>query len=1176
MSEYVDTILLEANRKSSPAYIAGNTGSKNEWTNNMGSGIKLDIGDRISLHSSYVSEIGNESSTMEIKGQDFPYIHSASNTTVVKLSNDVEFGDVAYQYNQEDVFIPLKQNEMTLTHSYYKSSNADSYYFSLPRGGSWNDTHFFQSAAKIWYDENSSATGALAVPEKLKIIDRYYYKPDFQQTFYYATTDGVRGLKALADDDFTSSRFEIVNDGSNYTIFVQRSSFNYDDGGVLDERRDPALYDFIWYKRTNTYKLPTGFNSPENIGNNITNQLSNIDKLTNENIRDSQDELTDGSDQQSNFSLKGVSKTNELFPCATGMGGGATMIKNFHARVGGEYGEITLAVTSSPAAGTADVNSIEVSATDYAKISHFGYRIINVPPTAGAKHTPVEVMGAMVIDKVSHGVGAGAVYLIYIDRQFLKDANLIGDFVLDQETVYKNYQASYASIGVKRPDLYEKGRLISVNEITIDDFKSVTLKNKSLDNSWKLINGSGVTGDGIYYHPLSSASNTVPNVLTTSLEWTDSNLLLLKNYFKTQKSHPELFSYSTMSDGQKKYVTVDEVSFESLSTETSRFLHMNNYQSEELEVTFSDYGELNKFVVRVTAAASIITKIKLNDFESGGGWFFSNDITDNIPLPNGSIIVSLVPVTVTEIEITFNTFFREQVPVGFVFKLTNRKVGDDKYNGTAAPADPDPKVNFGAPALFFDFNTEREEINLGIGDYFESLRYGFGVRVQIGDKYYIGYRFDKLGMSAAWFSDPATTMNLETTAKSVGFDKHFNSYGNAFLCLNNGAAGVYGSAYNGTATTSGDPTKILYLATYNPRDQDGGNSGPQGGGGTGALRPPAPLQFRSTMLMNEIYLGANNPLFQFNPNNSRFEFSLLHTPEIIQQLTNASTQTADSGNPVYKINKVVNQNTYSPSFIPYSYNFLSATEVLLEENIVPYSIMDTCSGIYIEDWGVNEKYWVDSIWELLGFTYEQLHRTKATRLSRVTATGLQSSVATTNALIETSDLQNFRKDSKNFFLPDPLGNNYPQYQVSSDAQWGPTDIRIALPGTNMFRAVVQTATSVAISAENLPRKMISPIYLIRSDILSANYIGGADGCSALPVIGVCPKDSGYGDYFNGRSGEIFTNTIPRVIQNITTGIFDADGTPSRVDDGSLVIYKIQKNKTSNGNLAADILKQNKK
>jgi len=62
---YVDTTLIECNRKSSPQYLGGNDTEPYHWTNKCGDGITLDIGDKISVHSSYISEIGNESSTIE-------------------------------------------------------------------------------------------------------------------------------------------------------------------------------------------------------------------------------------------------------------------------------------------------------------------------------------------------------------------------------------------------------------------------------------------------------------------------------------------------------------------------------------------------------------------------------------------------------------------------------------------------------------------------------------------------------------------------------------------------------------------------------------------------------------------------------------------------------------------------------------------------------------------------------------------------------------------------------------------------------------------------------------------------------------------------------------------------------------------------------------------------------
>ena len=129
-----------------------------------------------------------------------------------------------------------------------------------------------------------------------------------------------------------------------------------------------------------------------------------------------------------------------------------------------------------------------------------------------------------------------------------------------------------------------------------------------------------------------------------------------------------------------------------------------------------------------------------------------------------------------------------------------------------------------------------------------------------------------------------------------------------------------------------------------------------------------------------------------------------------------------------------------------------------------------------------------------------------------------------------------------------------------------------------YPAVEQYTSSVKILAENLPRKMISPIYLVKSDVISPEYIGGVEGKNKMAVVSVVPKNSGYGDFSNGGEGAVFTNTIPRTLQNITTTIVDADGSEARVDDASCIIYKITKQIKNTDQVIKDILNpgQNKK
>ena len=47
--DYTDTVLLECNRKSAPDYLAGGDKENSHWTNTLGNGVKLEVGDTIQV-----------------------------------------------------------------------------------------------------------------------------------------------------------------------------------------------------------------------------------------------------------------------------------------------------------------------------------------------------------------------------------------------------------------------------------------------------------------------------------------------------------------------------------------------------------------------------------------------------------------------------------------------------------------------------------------------------------------------------------------------------------------------------------------------------------------------------------------------------------------------------------------------------------------------------------------------------------------------------------------------------------------------------------------------------------------------------------------------------------------------------------------------------------------------
>ena len=106
--------------------------------------------------------------------------------------------------------------------------------------------------------------------------------------------------------------------------------------------------------------------------------------------------------------------------------------------------------------------------------------------------------------------------------------------------------------------------------------------------------------------------------------------------------------------------------------------------------------------------------------------------------------------------------------------------------------------------------------------------------------------------------------------------------------------------------------------------------------------------------------------------------------------------------------------------------------------------------------------------------------------------------------------------------------------------------------------------SLSIVGDNVPKSMLSPFFSMRSDLIdnTSAYFGSVDSGQNLPVMGIVMKNYNSGDYVYGEESSVqFTVTKPKVITSITTSITDPDGSYSRVDDSSAVVYKIQKNKS---------------
>ena len=539
---------------------------------------------------------------------------------------------------------------------------------------------------------------------------------------------------------------------------------------------------------------------------------------------------------------------------------------------------------------------------------------------------------------------------------------------------------------------------------------------------------------------MTSTLNKRRDVLHLAIEWSDENLLLLKKLFDAQGRYNELFDYDQMSASQQN--GVDEVKFNE-NKSNLRFIHMN--ASENGSFT----GDCENF--NPTLSGGSASYVAGNNYIQFSGHTLSKIRIGMCILPNDDFdsdwtskngTRTYVTGIITVLGVSEKVYLSENVKVSgsddVVF--TDAKVGGDVYF-----SNEDVENNyigsrtFPAGALYFDYNSSRADLNEGDGtneNEFDTLRYGFGVKVLRSSsplKYDIGLYFGRIGLKETWFDGLSQILGkLNSNFRCLGFDQHFNAFGTSALMLTNGKCGQEAPAFEDELGKS-----------YKTWQQRNIPSGMMMDSVINWWTGIDWTTFNTDFMNNEIYIGANDPALEFNAQQSRFEFSRLHTPEVVGtsasiNSASANTPTGDETTVSYKLNKRLSRLNYSPNFIPYNNTLTGSdsasdglTHVVLDRNIIPYTIMDATSGITLEDYGCDETNWNKSLWETLGFTYEQFHQKTATRLERFNNLPINTSTPTTNALVESSNLRLWYRQNgvpiyepENIIVPTVIGGKF--------------------------------------------------------------------------------------------------------------------------------------------------------
>lgn len=213
MSGLTRTTLIECPRSQSDEGITNNNQNPSQWTNRVGSGLHLKPGDKISVHSSYVSEIGAEAGQIQIKGKD---LNASVEVEITEFTNTMESPEVPVKFihqKAENVkkTINIRDDTLNLVVSPYKCTNGE-FYCHLPRrftsvgvDNHWNRLH----SRDVNPVDGDLGQTVLPPPELNRCKSDINIK-------YWAYRSGIAHGR---------HRIDGINDGSRFTIFTRKETF---------------------------------------------------------------------------------------------------------------------------------------------------------------------------------------------------------------------------------------------------------------------------------------------------------------------------------------------------------------------------------------------------------------------------------------------------------------------------------------------------------------------------------------------------------------------------------------------------------------------------------------------------------------------------------------------------------------------------------------------------------------------------------------------------------------------------------------------------------------------------------------------------------------------------------------------------------------------------------------
>ncbi len=1094
------TIVVECSRQSSIEGTTFNNENPAEWTNDCGAGVVLDIGDKIQVHSGFVSETGAQAGELEIKERD------RKNSVVINVSKDIEYRDEFPTYisplnefsdapvrKSREIYthgaeyggnelktLTINDGETNIVYSPYKTAKGE-FYATLPRrhiglntflavSGNGTDvpTNIQVEKTTNPYDgfdvntgqKNASNAGACQFGN-VRYGNLSGTNPDYKFGFTDAWQFCPADYKLVNQNNtyvnpdlnpnyggYTLRKGMILNDNSRYTIFRAKKIFRTADAALANDLSKRSL---LGGEQTN---VPAGTARDDDA------YFDAVD------LRDPAI-LYDWDQVRNLITIKSKPGFNKPSDVAT------ELTQQLNLRGEAIEKKIIHKVESDSLPETLKYAD-KVLYKYYESPSYKAYNCATNIWNANSWYSFTDVAGSSVA----------------------------------QLDAAHTHMSMYQHIGIKRPELHIQGRATNASQGFLK---------------------KGIVNDG---------GNTPINAecLNLGLRWDEPTLTKLNELLKVQAKYPELFTGITQHGPHAESPKINH----KITPGNHRFLHFNKQDN---------------FVTQADQNNGIHRHNPINCLGYDLYGYNAQELNDTSVATN-------------------------PLPTGFGYH----------YDETMATY-----------PVFFDFNPETE--NLGLDDVgycddagggfsdINQLAYGWARKMKIPaadhptsavDVFYIGIQFTRTGGIAgklggvpeflyngkSHIADSAAGGG-DAAGRRFGWDYHFSAYGNPCMVLYNGLV-------NNTGDNLGDycyDEKEYYRVVSTLNDKPA----------TGVA--PRSTDRDTAAMYHTLQLGADNPAIGYDTNEERFFLSNLHISERLGNPSDAGAVPTSSGAAdgvsantnaaasVYKINKRMLGTNYCPNVSPYKLTINGSatiqypTQSGFSNNLEPYTPYGEQGGMFIEEVGVPEEIWKSNLLGVLGFSYDQFNNTDISRQisikDRFNATNLKS--LTTQAPINVEDLTDWNKNGFGntiFGLIPSL--SYERSLAKKDV--GDLHIGIIPPATIVLP---ENADSTRITAVDLPTKTARPYYAIRSNIIPQNqFIGGngdysiaTSGAVNRPVVAIVNKINGYGDFYSSESQQlVFTNTEKRVITSIKTSIHDPDGSYSKVNQSSSVIYKVMKTK----------------